>query len=168
VRWQEKARKALHNPIQRQQAAARGAVVAGAEGERGFDLDADPVRRDRGAVMRAVHREAAGRDRPELTQARRNPVPRRDRLEYDLGLDGCRTHQPPHRGLVGRLLEMDLDRPAPVRALKRRDGCFRGLEVLGKQVGEAFGGLLVANQPGNGGISTDIHGLGHIADRSCR
>ena len=35
------------DPVQRQQAAARRAVMAGAEGERGLDLDADPVCRER-------------------------------------------------------------------------------------------------------------------------
>ena len=49
--------------VERQQTAARGAVVAGAEGERGFDLDADLVGLDAGAVVRAVHDEAAGAHR---------------------------------------------------------------------------------------------------------
>ncbi len=43
--------------------------MAGAEGERGLDLDADAVRRDAGAVVRAVHDEAAGRDRLEPGEA---------------------------------------------------------------------------------------------------
>ena len=50
----------LRQIIERQQTAARGAVVAGAEGERRLDLDADVVGPDAGAVMRAVHDEAAG------------------------------------------------------------------------------------------------------------
>ncbi len=77
------AAAALEPRIQRQQAAARGAVMAGAERERRLDLDADAVRRHPGAVMRAVHQEAPGRDRLEPGEARRHPVARRHRLEHE-------------------------------------------------------------------------------------
>ena len=73
----------LAEPIERQQAAARGAVMAGAEGERRLDLDADAVGRDAGAIMRAVHDEAAGRDRRQSGEASRDPVLRRDALEAE-------------------------------------------------------------------------------------
>ena len=53
----------LGNPIQCQQAAARRSVMAGAEGKRRLDLDADAVRRNPRAVVRAMHREPAGLDR---------------------------------------------------------------------------------------------------------
>src|ERR1039458_10518172 len=46
--------------IQRQQAAARGAVVAGSKRKRRLDLDADVVGLDAGAVVRATHDAAAG------------------------------------------------------------------------------------------------------------
>ena len=52
----------LGDGVERQQAAARGAMMAGAEGERGLDLDADAMRGNLVAVMRAVNDEAAGID----------------------------------------------------------------------------------------------------------
>jgi len=42
------------NVVERDEAAARRAVMAGAEGKRRFDLDADAVARDVAAVVRAV------------------------------------------------------------------------------------------------------------------
>ena len=48
-------RRRLARVVERQQAAARGAVMAGAEGQRRLDLDADVVRLDaaRGRARRA-------------------------------------------------------------------------------------------------------------------
>ena len=66
----------LANTIERQQTAACGAVVAGAEGERRLDLDADPVRRDPRAVVGAVHDKAAGGDRLEPGEALLDPIGR--------------------------------------------------------------------------------------------
>ncbi len=71
----------LRQIIKRQQTAARGAVMAGAERERRLDLDADGVGFDAGAVMGAVHDKAAGFDRRQAAQALRNPVGLRDRLD---------------------------------------------------------------------------------------
>ena len=56
---------AARQRIQRQQAAAGGAVMAGAERGRGLDLDADAMAGHARAVVRAVHDEAAGGDRPK-------------------------------------------------------------------------------------------------------
>ena len=52
--------------IEQQQAAARGAVVAGAERQRRLDFDAELVGRHPLAVMLAVHDEASGRHRDEV------------------------------------------------------------------------------------------------------
>ena len=41
----------LRQSVEGHQAAARGAVMSGAEGERGFDLDGDPRGRDAVPVM---------------------------------------------------------------------------------------------------------------------
>src|SRR5512135_2005371 len=71
----------LAQPIQRHEAAARGAMMAGAEGERGLDLDADPVRRHATAIMRTVHHETANRDRPQPEKAFRDPILGGDALE---------------------------------------------------------------------------------------
>ena len=43
------------NPIEREEAAARRAVVASPEGERRLDLDPDPVGRNAGTIMGAVN-----------------------------------------------------------------------------------------------------------------
>ena len=55
--------------------------MAGAEGERGFDLDPDAVRRDAGAVVRPVDDEAAGRDRLQPDEAFGDPILRGDTFE---------------------------------------------------------------------------------------
>jgi hypothetical protein len=59
---------ALPDLVQRQQAAARGAVMTGPKGKRRLDFDPDPVRRDTGAVMRAMDGKAPGRDGLEFAQ----------------------------------------------------------------------------------------------------
>ena len=59
--------------IEQQQAAARGAVVAGAERQRRLDFDADLVGRNPFAVMLPVHDEASGRDRDEVLEAGPDP-----------------------------------------------------------------------------------------------
>ena len=55
-------------------AAARRAVMAGAEGEAGLDLDADVVRADARAVVRAVHEKAPGAHGREAGQRIGDPV----------------------------------------------------------------------------------------------
>src|ERR1700728_255011 len=67
--------------IERQQAAARGAVMAGAESQRRFDLDADAIEWDAGAIMGAVHDEASGGDGSQSGEAFTHPILRRDTLE---------------------------------------------------------------------------------------
>ena len=69
--------------IEQQQAAARGAVVAGAERQRRLDLDAELVGRNPFAVMLAVHDEAPGRDRDQVLEAGPDPVLGLDRIEID-------------------------------------------------------------------------------------
>ncbi len=58
-----------------QEAAARGAVMPGAEGEGGFDLDADLVDAQRAAVMRAMHHEPPGPDRRQPGEGSPPPNP---------------------------------------------------------------------------------------------
>ena len=128
-----RGRRSLQQSVQRQQAPARGAVMAGAEGERRLDLDADPVRRERRAVVRAVHREAAGRDRLQIGEARGDPVLR---ARPSRTSRRSARHLPRRSGdarrLVGRRLEMDLDIPASVGAFERRDGGFGRVQPLRK------------------------------------
>ena len=56
----------LQHFVEQQQAAARGAVMPGAERQRRLDLDAELVGRHVGAVMLAVHDEAPGADRDQF------------------------------------------------------------------------------------------------------
>ena len=71
----------LQDMIEQQQAAARGAVMAGAEGERRLDLDAELVWRHARAIVRAMDDEASGRHRDEVFEARLDPVLGLDRVE---------------------------------------------------------------------------------------
>ena len=66
-----------------QQAAARRAVMAGAEGEAGLDLDPDVVGLERGAVVRAVDEEAPGPDRREAGERIGDPVALLGQAEFD-------------------------------------------------------------------------------------
>ena len=69
------------NVIERDEAAARRAVMAGAEGQRRLDFDADAVWRHRITIMGAVDDEAAGADWLQPGEALAHPVFRRDGLE---------------------------------------------------------------------------------------
>jgi len=57
-----------------QQATARGAVMAGAERQRRFDLDAELVGRNAQAVMLAVHDEAPRAHRHQLLERGLDPI----------------------------------------------------------------------------------------------
>ena len=89
--------------IEQQQAAARGAVVAGAERERRLDLDADLVGCNPFAVMLAVHDEASGRDRDEVVETGLDPILGLDRIEIDR-LGDVRTGRAGHEFAHQRLV----------------------------------------------------------------
>ena len=139
-----------------QQAAARSAVVAGAEGEAGLDLDADVVRLHLVAVVRAMHEEAPGAHRREAGERIGDPI----LLLGDSELDDCRRLLARRRGdefaqaLFIRLeAEIDLHRPGLAAARPGRLGLeggrrrFRGLETLDDEVGDGAGARLVDRQP---------------------
>ncbi len=92
----------LAQAVERQKTAARRAVVAGAEGERRLDLDADPVGRTCGAVVGAVNEESPSLDGLEACEALFHPILRGHALETQplrrRGTGGCR-HQRSHRVL---------------------------------------------------------------------
>ena len=69
--------------------------------------------------------------------------------------------QAAHRGLVGRVLEMDLNGPASVARLEGGDSGFAGVERLRKPVGEAARGFTVGRHPGEHGRS-----MGHVVHAS--
>ena len=60
--------------VDRLETAGRGGVVAGAEGFAGFDLDGRRSQADAGAIVAAVHDEAAGEDRRQRGLRDGNPV----------------------------------------------------------------------------------------------
>ena len=113
---------ALQHLVEQQQAAAGGAVMAGAERQRRLDLDAELVGRHIGAVVRAMHHEAAGAHRGEAFQAGLDPVPGLDGVERDRRRRavGGERHQLAHRGLIRRRGEIQRDIPGAVGCARRR------------------------------------------------
>jgi hypothetical protein len=111
--------------------------MAGAEGERSLDLDADAAHRDARARMRPMHDETARVDRRETFQALAHPVGGRERLERErirCRRARRRRDQRPHRRLVRPLAEMEGHRPASVRLLERSCGHLLGIEAFGDGV----------------------------------
>ena len=139
----------LQHMVEQQQAAARGAVMAGAEGQRRLDLDAELVGGHPRAVMGAMHDKAPRRHRHEVFQARLDPVLGLDRVEGD-GLRDLLArrigHELAEQRLVRRLGKMHRDIPAPVRPLERRHRRLALEKDLGQQIDHALGGMLVADR----------------------
>ncbi len=136
--------------VERQEAAARGAVVAGAEGERCLDLDADPVDRNAGAVVGAVNDKPSGPNRLQAGEALAHPVFRRDAFEGKRlrGLGSCgRRGQRAHRLFVRRCRKMDCDGPASVAAIHKTDRYISIHKALGKQRGDFARRLSIGFQP---------------------
>ena len=89
--------------------------MAGAESQRRFDLDADAIERDAGAVVGAVHDEAAGGDGSQSGEAFAHPIRRRDALEAQRfgGSVACgRGGQRAYYFLIGRGTKMHRHPPA--------------------------------------------------------
>src|SRR6185437_8352 len=130
---------ALQQPVEVHETAARGAVMAGAEGEASLDLDADVAQGHPVAIMRAVDEEAAGSDRLEPGERIGDPILLLGEAEFHprsgvLASDG--GNQFANARLVGREAEIDLHRPRLAAAGPRRlgleggGGGFRRLEAL--------------------------------------
>ena len=140
--------------IQRQQAAARGAVVAGSKRKRRLDLDADVVGLDAGAVVRAMHDAAAGAHRFETGEALLDPIGRRDRLDGERGrrrfAGGDRDQRAQH-GFVRLVAEMNRHLPLPAIVLESGAGSAFGVEAFAEIGRQPAGGRLVAGQAGDGG-----------------
>ena len=131
---------------EQQQAAAGGTVMAGAEGERRFDLDADLVRRDAGAVVLTMNHETSRWNGNQIVQAHPHPVLGFDHIESQVAGDlgtGSTGHEIAHHGLIRRLGKMQGDIPAPVRPLEGRNRRFSLEEDLGEDVDDAARRLLV-------------------------
>src|SRR3954453_1368239 len=111
--------------IEQQQAAARGAVMAGTERQRRFDLDAELVGRDAVAVMLAMYDKTPGGDGNEIFETGLDPVLGFHSVEDDRlrGIAAGRAcHELAPQRLVGRVGKMHSDVPAPVRPLESSDG----------------------------------------------
>ena len=135
--------------VERDEAAARRAVMAGAEGERGLDLDADAIARHGDAIVRAVNDEAAGRDRLQPGEAFADPILGGDGLEVQrLARFRAAGHggQFAHRGFVGRRGKMDGDAPLALPVIHKADGNLVGGETLGEQVGDPPRRLFIRHQ----------------------
>jgi hypothetical protein len=119
----------LEHMVKQQQAAARGAVMARAEGERRLDLNPELVGRNAGAIMLAVDQETSGRHGDEVVEAGLDPVFGLDRVEGnargDIGACGIGDDFAEQR-LIGRVGEVHRDVPPAIRPFKRGD---RGLPL---------------------------------------
>ena len=128
--------------------------MAGAEGKRRLDLDADLVWPDAGAVMRAMHGKTPGLDGGEAGEAPRHPVGSGGLAEFKrrrCGLASRLCHQRRDRGLIGGLAEMDLQPPLSVARLEGRTGGVLGIEAFAKIEDEPPRRRLVAAQGRDGG-----------------
>ena len=135
---------------ERLKAPARRAMVAGAEGEGGLDLDADVVGAQFFAVMRAVNEKAADAHRLEIGKALRNPVRRRDRLDAERprrGLARGNSDKAAQACLVGRLPKMDRDLPAAGAVFEGRAGRILAVEAFPEICRQPACGLFVAGKP---------------------
>ena len=134
--------------IEQQQAAARGAVVAGAEGQRRLDFDAELVGRDPLAVMLAVDHEAPGRHGDEVFEAGLDPILGLDRVEGDALCNFPTSgigHEFADQRLIGRLGKMHRDVPSAIRPFERGDRGLAFKENFGQCIDDAFGGVLVTD-----------------------
>ena len=124
--------------------------MAGAEGDRRLDFDADAVGRDARAIVRAVHDEATGGDRLQPGEALLHPVGRCHAAELQCcsGLaPGGRIDRGPHRSSVDRRAEVNRDLPASAAAVRQTDGDIFTGEAIGDQIAEALRYRFIGCQP---------------------
>ena len=137
------------------EAAARRAVMAGAEGQPRLDLDPDVVDPDLRAIMGAVHEKTAGAHRLETGQRVGHPVLLLGEAEARRlrGLLVRRSDdQVTDRLLVGLEGEERFDQPGLAAArpcvlgLEGGGSRLRRLETLDDQVRDRSGAALVADE----------------------
>ena len=143
---------AARQRIQCQQAAAGGAVMTCAECGGRLDFEADAMARHPRAVVRAVHDEAAGRDRPKPDQAFLDPVARRDLLHDERACQLVAAGERDHRAQaaeLGTVAKMQIDLPAFVRPLEGRAHHLGRIETLGQEIGDTARRAFAGNETGN-------------------
>ena len=138
------------------EAPAGRAVMAGAEGEPGLDLDRDVIRLDPRPVVAPMNEKAPGPNRFKAGQRIGDPVLLfREAKGRRAGGRIVRSggDQRPERRLVRRFSEIGLHEPGPAAArpeiigLERGRGGLGRLEALEDEVGDGAGAALVADEP---------------------
>ena len=126
--------------------------MSGAEGQRRLDLDADAVEGNAGAVVRAVHDEAAGADRLQPREAFGHPIFRVDSLEaqrFGGGRPGRRFCQRTDGFDVRRGAEVDRYAPSALADIHKAGRHVVVWKALGKQSRDALCWLFSGFQDGN-------------------
>ncbi len=127
--------------------------MAGAESQRRFDLDADAIERDAGAVVGAVNDEAAGGDGRQSGEAFAHPIFGRDALEAQRfgGSVACgRGGQRAYYFFIGRGAEMHRHPPAAGADIHKGHGNFVGRKSLGGKIGDPVRRLFIGFEQANG------------------
>ena len=156
--------RALQRAGKGEEAAARRAVMPGAEGERRLDLDRKVVRPDRGPVVDAVDEEASGPDRLQPVERGPDPVLLREAREGGLvrGVADDRPDELAHGLLVGLAGEIGLERPgAAVLGLEGRDRGLAGVEDLAEEVRRLPRRSLVGCKPHDMGRTVRVQAFEH-------
>ena len=129
-------------------------MVAGAEGERCLDLDADAVERNAGAVVGAVNDKSPGLDRLQPGETFSDPVLRRNPLESErhVGTDSAgHCRQITHGPLVDRETKIEGHAPIAPPGIHQTDGNLVSCKTLRKQVRDPMRGLFIGFEAGNVG-----------------
>ncbi len=149
----ETARSRFAQRVQREQTAARGAVMAGAKRQRRFDFDADAIARNKRAVVPAMNDETSGDDRRQAGETGVGPVRSLDLFEAQRlrRVGPCRGRNQPAQGFpIRRVLEIDRHIPQSAARLGERGRDVVAVEGLGDDRGDPPGGLSVDCQPCDG------------------
>ena len=160
---------AFRQIIQREEAATGRAVMTGAESEGGFDLDADVVGSQVGAVMRAMNDEAARRapaSSPARLLATQSAAGTRSMLSASAAASpGSQLDQIAQPDLVGSAAEMNRHLPASVIVLERGTGRILGIEGFAEIGRKTPGGRFVARQASDSGGR--VHAAQDCPSHSC-
>jgi hypothetical protein len=152
-------RSRILRTVERQQAAARGAVVAGTERKRRLDLDADAVAWNFCPIVGAMNGEASGHNRRQAGKAFAHPIGGRGPLEAQRLRVGARGHHDEiaDRRLIGRSAEMDRHPPAPGTAIHETHSDIIGRKILDDKVGNAQRRWLIGFERRNGRVDVWSH-----------
>jgi hypothetical protein len=143
------------NALEMQEAAARRAVMAGAESQRRLDFDGDVVSLDASAVMGAMNEKTPRAHRGQTRQRIGDPVALGRSTKFERRrrrVAGRRGDKLAQRILVGRKAEIDLDHPGFAAPFQRRLGLeggrrrLRRLEAFDDKVGDRARPRFIADE----------------------